>query len=180
MRVSHTMVIQRTKLFSDRPQTSPQDRIPRRRSMRHPVKRYKRLIDYFPLFQCSSRPEMRCLRFSVTRLRLAVTASRRSRRKMPIWSIGLTLATAVGSLRSSFGTTGYVQSKRKVSTEKPQTHNNAVVDNRLPAPSRKDPHDYEVELPSRPFLRMKSYANVQGLQAIQHHELQGPIGSFYG
>jgi len=39
---------------------------------------------------------------------------------------------------------------------------------------------YEVELPSRPFLRMKSYANVQGLQAIQHHELHGPIGSFYG
>jgi mRNA interferase MazF len=39
---------------------------------------------------------------------------------------------------------------------------------------------YEVELPSRPFLRMKSYANVQGLQAIQHHELQGPVGTFYG
>ena len=39
---------------------------------------------------------------------------------------------------------------------------------------------YEVELPSRPFLRVKSYANVQGLQAIQHHELQGPIGTIYG
>ncbi len=39
---------------------------------------------------------------------------------------------------------------------------------------------YEVELPSRPFLRMKSYANVQGLQAVQHHELEGPIGTFYG
>jgi mRNA interferase MazF len=39
---------------------------------------------------------------------------------------------------------------------------------------------YEVDLPSRPFLRMKSYANVQGLQAVQHHELQGPIGTFYG
>ena len=39
---------------------------------------------------------------------------------------------------------------------------------------------YEVELPSRPFLRVKSFANVQGLQAIQHHELQGPIGTFYG
>jgi mRNA interferase MazF len=39
---------------------------------------------------------------------------------------------------------------------------------------------YEVELPPRPFLRMKSYANVQGLQAIQHHELQGPTGTFYG
>lgn len=39
---------------------------------------------------------------------------------------------------------------------------------------------YEVELPSMPFLRMKSYANIQGLQAIQQHELQGPIGTFYG
>lgn len=39
---------------------------------------------------------------------------------------------------------------------------------------------YEVDLPPRPFLRVKSYANVQGLQAIQHHELQGPIGTFYG
>ena len=39
---------------------------------------------------------------------------------------------------------------------------------------------YEVELPSRPFLRIKSYAYVQGLQAVQHHELQGPIGTFYG
>lgn len=39
---------------------------------------------------------------------------------------------------------------------------------------------YEVELPSRPFLRTKSYANVQGLQAIQHHEMKGPVGVFYG
>ncbi len=27
---------------------------------------------------------------------------------------------------------------------------------------------------------MKSYANVQGLQAIQHHEMDGPIGTFFG
>ena len=27
---------------------------------------------------------------------------------------------------------------------------------------------------------MKSYANVQGLQAVQHHEMQGPIGTFFG
>jgi mRNA-degrading endonuclease toxin of MazEF toxin-antitoxin module len=39
---------------------------------------------------------------------------------------------------------------------------------------------YEVELPSRPFLRERSYANIQGLQAIQHHELQGLIGIFHG
>ena len=39
---------------------------------------------------------------------------------------------------------------------------------------------YEVEMPSRPFLRERSYANIQGLQAIQHHELQGPVGIFHG
>ena len=39
---------------------------------------------------------------------------------------------------------------------------------------------YEVELPSRPFLRERGYANIQGLQALRHHELQGPIGIFHG
>jgi hypothetical protein len=37
-----------------------------------------------------------------------------------------------------------------------------------------------VPFPSRPFFRVKSYANVQGVQAIQHHEMQGPIGTIYG
>lgn len=40
--------------------------------------------------------------------------------------------------------------------------------------------EYEVELASAHFLRTKSYANVQGLQAIQDHELDGPIGIVYG
>lgn len=35
---------------------------------------------------------------------------------------------------------------------------------------------YEVELPRVRFLRELSYANVQGLQAIQHHELIGLVG----
>jgi mRNA interferase MazF len=39
---------------------------------------------------------------------------------------------------------------------------------------------YEVELPTRPFARERSYANMQGLQAIQHHELTGPVGTFHG
>jgi len=39
---------------------------------------------------------------------------------------------------------------------------------------------YEVELPPRPFLREKSFANLQGLQAIQHNELNGPVGVFFG
>ena len=39
---------------------------------------------------------------------------------------------------------------------------------------------YEVELPPRPFLREKSFANLQGLQAIQQNELKGSVGIFYG
>ena len=39
---------------------------------------------------------------------------------------------------------------------------------------------YEVALPSSPFLRTTSDANVQGLQAVQHHELAGPVGTFFG
>ena len=35
---------------------------------------------------------------------------------------------------------------------------------------------YEVPLARKPFLREQSYANVQGIQAVQHHELQGPLG----
>ncbi len=39
--------------------------------------------------------------------------------------------------------------------------------------------DYEVELPKVPFLSKKSYANVQGIQAIQDHELsKRPAGTF--
>jgi mRNA interferase MazF len=37
---------------------------------------------------------------------------------------------------------------------------------------------YEVELPRVRFLRERSFANVQGLQAIQHHEMVGPVGKF--
>jgi mRNA interferase MazF len=35
---------------------------------------------------------------------------------------------------------------------------------------------YEVDIGKPRFLRHNSYANVQGLQAIQHHELRSPIG----
>lgn len=35
---------------------------------------------------------------------------------------------------------------------------------------------YEIELGKKSFFREQSYANVQGVQAIQHTELQGPIG----
>ena len=38
--------------------------------------------------------------------------------------------------------------------------------------------EYEVELPRVRFLREQSYVNVQGMQAIQFHELQGPVGRF--
>ena len=36
--------------------------------------------------------------------------------------------------------------------------------------------NYEVALPRVRFLREQSYANTQGLQAVQHHELEGPVG----
>jgi mRNA interferase MazF len=36
---------------------------------------------------------------------------------------------------------------------------------------------YEVEIGKARFLRQPSYVNVQGLQAIQHHELSGPVGT---
>lgn len=35
---------------------------------------------------------------------------------------------------------------------------------------------YEVDIGTLRFLRQHSYVNVQGLQAIQHHELSGPLG----
>lgn len=35
---------------------------------------------------------------------------------------------------------------------------------------------YEVALPRVRFLREQSYANTQGVQAVQHHELEGPVG----
>lgn len=36
---------------------------------------------------------------------------------------------------------------------------------------------YEVALGKLRFLREVSYVNVQGLQAIQHHELSRPLGT---
>jgi mRNA-degrading endonuclease toxin of MazEF toxin-antitoxin module len=39
---------------------------------------------------------------------------------------------------------------------------------------RKSP--YEVDIGKLRFLRLPSYVNVQGIQAIQHHELSGPLG----
>lgn len=39
--------------------------------------------------------------------------------------------------------------------------------------------DYEVPLPRVPFLKEMSYANVQGIQAVQNHELStSPVGTF--
>jgi mRNA interferase MazF len=48
----------------------------------------------------------------------------------------------------------------------------------VPITTQNRDSDYEVPLPRVRFLREQSYANVQGLQAIQHHELQGPVGRF--
>jgi len=48
----------------------------------------------------------------------------------------------------------------------------------LPITTQNHNSKYEVELPRVRFLREVSYANVQGLQAVQHHELDGPVGRF--
>ena len=39
--------------------------------------------------------------------------------------------------------------------------------------------EYEVDIGKPAFLRQQSYVNLQGLQAIQHHELIGPIGKLH-
>lgn len=39
--------------------------------------------------------------------------------------------------------------------------------------------EYEVDVGKPRFLRHHSYVNVQGVQAIQHHELEAPIGVFH-
>jgi len=38
---------------------------------------------------------------------------------------------------------------------------------------------YEIPLGRKPFLREQSYANVQGIQALGNHTLQGPIGRLH-
>lgn len=35
---------------------------------------------------------------------------------------------------------------------------------------------YEIPLGRKSFFREQSYANIQGIQAVQHNELRGPIG----
>ena len=35
---------------------------------------------------------------------------------------------------------------------------------------------YEIPLGRKPFLREQSWANVQGIQALGNHTLQGPVG----
>ena len=48
----------------------------------------------------------------------------------------------------------------------------------VPITTRNRGSKYEVELPRVRFLREVSFANVQGLQAVEHHELHGPVGRF--
>lgn len=38
---------------------------------------------------------------------------------------------------------------------------------------------YEIPIGKKPFLREPSYANVQGIQAVQDHELEGPVGRLH-
>lgn len=48
----------------------------------------------------------------------------------------------------------------------------------VPITTQSRSSQYEVALPRVRFLRELSFANVQGLQAVQHHELEGPVGRF--
>jgi mRNA interferase MazF len=48
----------------------------------------------------------------------------------------------------------------------------------LPITTQNRSSKYEVMLPRVRFLRELSYTNVQGLQSVQHHELEGPVGRF--
>ncbi len=50
----------------------------------------------------------------------------------------------------------------------------------VPITSQYRGSEYEVELPKTPFLKVKSYANVQGLQAIADNELLEKVGAVFG
>jgi mRNA interferase MazF len=80
--------------------------------------------------------------------------------------------------RVDLGMGGKVRMMLVVSREDPDAPRALSLCVPITTSSRNSP--YEVELPPRPFFREKSFANVQGLQAIQHHELQGPVGLIFG
>lgn len=85
------------------------------------------------------------------------------------------MTTKAGDVfRVDLGFAGKVRMMTVVSLEDPQAPRALAVC--VPITTSFRNTWYEVPLGKKPFLREQSYANVQGIQAIQHHELQGPIG----
>ena len=72
------------------------------------------------------------------------------------------------------GIAGKVRSMVVVSREDPDAPRALAVCSPVTTAYRGS--EYEVDIGKPSFLRQQSYVNVQGLQAIQHHELIGPIG----
>ena len=75
------------------------------------------------------------------------------------------------------GIAGKVRSMVVVSREDPDAPRALAVC--APVTTAYRGSEYEVDIGKPSFLRQQSYANVQGLQAIQHHELIGPIGRLH-
>ena len=75
------------------------------------------------------------------------------------------------------GNAGKVRSMMVVSREDPDAPRALAVCAPVTTANRQS--EYEVDIGKPPFLREKSFVNVQGLQAVQHHELIGPIGRLH-
>ena len=87
------------------------------------------------------------------------------------------MTTSPGEVyKVDLGIAGKVRSMVVVSREDPDAPRALAVC--APVTTAYRGSEYEVDIGKPSFLRHQSYVNVQGLQAIQHHELIGPIGSF--
>ncbi len=75
------------------------------------------------------------------------------------------------------GIAGKVRSMVVVSREDPDAPRALVVC--APVTTAYHGSEYEVDIGKPSFLRQQSYVNVQGVQAIQHHEPIGPIGRLH-
>lgn len=75
------------------------------------------------------------------------------------------------------GIAGKVRSMVVVSREDPEAPRALAVC--APVTTAYRGSEYEVNIGKPRFLREQSYVNVQGLQAVQHHELIGPIGKLH-
>ena len=88
------------------------------------------------------------------------------------------MTTSPGEVyRVDLGIAGKVRPMVVVSREDPDAPRALAVC--APVTTAYRESQYEVDIGKPPFLRQQSYVNVQGLQAVQHHELIGPIGTLH-